>query len=200
MATKKKAKTEKPELTVQHLFIGKQVSPEMDEAVEEKLFTLAKNADPELKIVYLDKKEMARVTATRVAMKEEETVTEFLTNESNRKDSRALAERLHKEIKERNGDPEQYYPKKMIKNLTSFSWSKFNSVVDTLNLFGMIDENELGIKIVIKDETSDIIFTEKVDEAIAEAYLTTKRAMEACVDKTLKRKFKSTLTKLEKMM
>lgn len=186
-------------LTPQTIFIGKKVSKEIDELVEEKLFTIQKGSGNEIKFITLTDEEMRRATALRIKLKQDSEIQEFLTNENKKADARGLAERLRVEIEKEYGNADTVLTKMGLKRITSLSWKKFQSAMDTLELFGHVENhgNNEAFQIIVNAEGMEDASLNRVNEAMEKLAEAIRISDTTITNKSLKRKLSSLLKKVE---
>lgn len=124
--------------------------PEMAKVVFDTLTKNAKGAT----IYELSNDEMQMVTNSRMNKANADTMQEYMENEENKNQAKVIAmefyNRFFKEI-----EKGLFLEAKFIKNQTTFSWSKFNEVMATLDMFGFVewqDEKKKFIRIVVDEE------------------------------------------------
>lgn len=196
----KESETVEKETKVFHIIVGSDVPNEIKELIEEKLFTIQKQGkaiipDGEIKIINLVEDEMKQVVETRIAAKEEEAVQQFLMDENKKEEARTLAIKMQEEV-QKNYPKTKYIHKSHLKNLTTFSWSKFNSVLSTLKLFGLINDVKGNIEFTINDEQADYSIISNVNKMIVDLEVEVERAKTVITDKEVKKKLTTLKRKL----
>lgn len=197
----KEVKTEeKEEQQLFHIIVGSDAPAEVKELIEEKLFTIQKQgksliANGEIKIIHLIDEEMKQVVETRIAVTEEETVQQFILNEEKRIEARNLAIKLQEECKKQYPNA-KFIHRSYLKNLTTFSWNKFNSVMNTLKMFGFVNDTKGNIQFTIDDESADNSIVENINKMINDLEVEVERAKTAITDKEVKKKLTALKRKL----
>lgn len=104
-------------------------------------------------IYELDSDEMQIITQRRMNRANSEAMTEYMANEENKRQAKVIATEFHKRWK--NDFFFGPVSCKKIKEETTFSWSKFNEVMASLDLFGYVawgDEKKSSFKIVLSEK------------------------------------------------
>lgn len=122
--------------------------PEMAKAVMEALSEKA----PDAVIYELDSNELSYLVGRRMENADSEVVVGFLEDEKNKAQAKEIARQffIRWEDEFKNG----FVKLNEVKKMTNFSWSKFNNIVATLDMFGFVsweDENQRAFKIIMDD-------------------------------------------------
>lgn len=147
-----------------------------DEAVNEHFLNSLKQANVPVTIFEMTTEEMKFIINSRAIKKAEETSVEYLNDESNKKNINDWVvmliknhlERMHpKNLKELeyqltqalDGKQEVFFTKKNLKQASKLSWSQFEELFRTLELFGVVkycnEENPDLFSLIVNKE--DII-------------------------------------------
>lgn len=122
--------------------------PEMAKSVMEALSEKA----PEAVIYELDNNELSYLVGRRMDNKDSEAVVGFLEDEKNKTQAKEIAKQFYIRWEEefKNG----FVRLTDVKKMTNFSWSRFNNIIATLDMFGFVswqDENQKAFKIIMDD-------------------------------------------------
>lgn len=122
--------------------------PEMAKAVMEALGEKA----PDAVIYELDSNELSYLVGRRMEKTSDEAVVGFLEDEKNKAQAKEIARQFFIRWEEefKNG----FVKLNEVKKMTNFSWSKFNNIIATLDMFGFIsweDENQKAFKVIMDD-------------------------------------------------
>lgn len=104
-------------------------------------------------IYELDNDEMQIITNRRMNRATSEAMTDYIDNEENKRQALVIATEFHKRWK--NDFWMGYFSCTLAKSQTTMSWSRFNEVMATLDLFGYVDwenDKKKAFKIVLKEE------------------------------------------------
>jgi hypothetical protein len=188
------------EQKVFHVIVGSKMDENFKELLEEKLYTFQKQAsaldsDATFKIINLTDEEMKQVVETRMALKEEETVLEFLSNDKEKENAKSLVIRMKEQVEKDFGD-QAFYTTKQLKEVTSFSWSKIKSVVNTLKLFGFIDEVKGNVIFTIPEEHQTETVVDSLNYKIRDLEIEIERAKSVITNKEVIKKLTALKRKL----
>jgi hypothetical protein len=120
--------------------------PEMAKAVMEALQEKA----PEAIIYELDNNEMSYLAGRRADKVSDEVVVGFLEDEQNKAQAKEIARQFF--IRWEQEFSEGFVKISEMKKMTNFSWSKFNNIIATLDMFGFIsweDEQRKALKVIM---------------------------------------------------
>ena len=125
--------------------------PEMAKDVFETLSKKAKGAT----IYELTPDEMQLITNSRMNKANADTMQEYMEDEENKKQAKVIAMEFHKRFFAEIEKEGLFLETAFIKKQTTFSWSKFNEVMGTLDLFGFVewqDDKHKFMRIIISEE------------------------------------------------
>jgi len=132
--------------------------------------------NPSMQVIHLEKPEIISIIDNRKGLKQGEAVKEFLANKQEQENAHGFANKLIDEMEKHNKEYENennFPQRRRWKDLTNLSWKRFNTVIDTLELFGHIQwldkETEPEyFRIVLQKEMIDRNHMETINRKITE--------------------------------
>lgn len=181
------------------------LSDELKELLEEKIFSFKKqgkvlSTDSEIKIIDIQDSEFADIVETRKKLKEGQEVTDFLSNQAERENAKMLAEKMigyayEFSLPRMKGDVDmakqfstQAHPTKFFKQLTNLSWKKFNTLLETVELFGYLKRDDGEVAFILEQEDVNETAVNKVLDAMEVLKTQIDESRTAIIDSDLKKK------------
>lgn len=144
----------------------KKVEAKTEEVVENKIIMIG-GSDPSMAglvlkslkdnaagatIYELDGDEMQLITNRRMNRVQSDQIKDYMEDEGNKKRALLIATEIHKRWK--NEFFMKHVELKELKNDTNYSWSKFNEIIATLDMFGFVsweDKSQKALRIVLSE-------------------------------------------------